>query len=158
MALSRSDVRGHACLGACRAGRVQSPPGLCPQDALVALRLAVYRPHTVLLGLHSVVSSPDPAVSPSPRPKYMPFLIYSCWSWRVKLVFVSDAWCEGHPGGLVGEASDSAHVMISRLVESEPQVGLCADGSEPGARFGFCVSLCPCPCPAHALSRSVSQK
>ena len=36
----------------------------------------------------------------------------------------------------------SAQVMISlTLREFEPRVGLCADSSEPGAPFGFCVSL-----------------
>ena len=36
--------------------------------------------------------------------------------------------------------------------EFEPRVGLCADSSEPGACFRFCVSLSLCPFPAHALS------
>ena len=36
----------------------------------------------------------------------------------------------------------------------EPRVGLCADGSEPGACFGFCVSLSLCPSPIRALSLS----
>ena len=35
----------------------------------------------------------------------------------------------------------------------EPRVGLWADGSEPGACFGFCVSLSLCPLPR---SRPVS--
>ena len=37
----------------------------------------------------------------------------------------------------------SAQVMISRFTVCgfEPRVGLCADSSEPGAYFGFCVSL-----------------
>ena len=39
--------------------------------------------------------------------------------------------------------------------EFEPRVGLCADGSEPGACFRFCVSLSLCPSPVHALSLSV---
>ena len=39
--------------------------------------------------------------------------------------------------------------------EFEPRVGLWADGSEPGACFWFCVSLCLCPSPVHALSLSV---
>ena len=34
----------------------------------------------------------------------------------------------------------------------EPRVGLCADSSEPGACFRFCVSLSLCPSPARALS------
>ena len=39
--------------------------------------------------------------------------------------------------------------------EFEPRVGLWADGSEPGARFRFCVSLSLCPSPVHALSLSL---
>ena len=39
----------------------------------------------------------------------------------------------------------------------EPRVWLCADHSEPGACFRFCVSLSVCSSPAHALSLSVSQ-
>ena len=35
--------------------------------------------------------------------------------------------------------------------EFEPRVRLCADSSEPGAYFRFCVSL-SLPSPAHALS------
>ena len=38
----------------------------------------------------------------------------------------------------------------------EPRAGLCADSSEPGARFGFRVSLSLCPSPARALSLSLS--
>ena len=40
--------------------------------------------------------------------------------------------------------------------EFEPCIRLCADSSEPGACFGFCVSLSLCPSSAHTLS--VSQK
>ena len=48
---------------------------------------------------------------------------------------------EGRLGGSVGWASDfgSGHDLTVR--EFKPHVGLCADGSEPGACFGFCVSL-----------------
>ena len=53
----------------------------------------------------------------------------------------------------------SAQVMISLLMSLSPTLGsLCADSSEPGACFGFCVSLSLCPCPAHTLSLSPSQK
>ena len=53
-----------------------------------------------------------------------------------------------------------AQVMISQLtiswfVSSSPHVGLCADGSEPGACFRFCVSpSLPFSC---SCSVSVSQ-
>ena len=62
---------------------------------------------------------------------------------------------EGRLGSLVGDASDfgSGHDLM--VCEFEPRIGLCADGSEPGARFGFCVSLSLCPSPVHALSLSV---
>ena len=46
----------------------------------------------------------------------------------------------------------SVQVMISRVRGFEPRVGLCADGSEPRACFGFCVSLSLCP----SLIRTVS--
>ena len=41
--------------------------------------------------------------------------------------------------------------------EFEPRVGLCADSSEPGACFGFCVSLSLCPSPPPRLSLSLSK-
>ena len=40
----------------------------------------------------------------------------------------------------------------------EPRVRLCADGSEPGTCFRFCVSLSLCPSCAHALSLSLKNK
>ena len=39
----------------------------------------------------------------------------------------------------------------------EPHIGLCADSSEPGACFEFCVSLSLCPSPPHALPLSLSK-
>ena len=58
----------------------------------------------------------------------------------------------GRLGGSVGSASDfgSGHDLPVRAFE--PCIGLCADVSEPGARFGFCVSFSLCPSPIHALS------
>ncbi|VFV42726.1 Hypothetical predicted protein [Lynx pardinus] len=58
----------------------------------------------------------------------------------------------------VRELHLSLQVMISRFVEFEPHIGLCANRSEPGACFGFCVSLSLCSSPAHALSLSTSKK
>ena len=48
---------------------------------------------------------------------------------------------QGRLGGSVGWAADlgSGHDLAVR--EFEPRVGLCADSSEPGACFRFCVSL-----------------
>ena len=62
----------------------------------------------------------------------------------------------GRLGGSVGEASNfgSGHDLAVRGFE--PRVGPCADSSEPGARFGVCVSLSLCPPPTHALSVSLS--
>ena len=48
-----------------------------------------------------------------------------------------------------------AQVRISQF-RFEPRVGLCADSSEPGACFGFCVTL-SLPLP-HSRFLSVSQK
>ena len=58
-------------------------------------------------------------------------------------------------GGSVDCASDlvSGHDLTVR--EFESRVRLCADSSEPGACFRFCVFLSPCPSPIHALSLSL---
>ena len=64
---------------------------------------------------------------------------------------------KGHLGGSVGWASDFGSRHDLMVCEFEPRVRLCADGSEPGACFGFCVSL-SLPILAHVLSLSVSQK
>ena len=63
----------------------------------------------------------------------------------------------GRLGGSVGLASDfgSGHDLM--VHGFEPHVGLCADNSEPGPCFGFCVSLSLCPYSAHNLSLSVSK-
>ena len=62
-------------------------------------------------------------------------------------------WVAGAPGWLswlsISDFS-SGHDLIIR--EFKPCVGLCADSSEPGACFRFCVSLCLCSSPAHTLS------
>ena len=52
----------------------------------------------------------------------------------------------------------SAQFMISQFVSSSPAWGLCAASSEPGACFGFCVSLSHCPSPARACSLSLKNK
>ena len=61
---------------------------------------------------------------------------------------------EGRLGGSLSWVSSfgSGHDLAVR--EFEPRVGLCADSSEPGACFGFCVSLSLWPSPIHALSLS----
>ena len=90
-------------------------------------------------------------------------------SWRCKAESLCvSVWCFSHftqkshgtgrLGGSVGGASDfgSGHDLTVR--EFEPHVGLCADSSEPGACFRFCVSLSLCPSPAHALSLTLKNK
>ena len=64
---------------------------------------------------------------------------------------------EGRLGGSVSWAADfgSGHDLAVR--EFEPRVGLCADSSEPGACFRFCVSLSLWTSPIHALSLSASK-
>ena len=57
-------------------------------------------------------------------------------------------------GGSVCWASDFSSGHDLTVCEFESRVGLCADSSEPGARFRFCVSLPLCPSPTHALSLS----
>ena len=66
------------------------------------------------------------------------------WMWQVY----------GAPGRLSWLASNfgSSHDLL--VHEFEPRVRLCADSSEPRARF--CVSLSLCPSPVHALSLSLS--
>ena len=45
----------------------------------------------------------------------------------------------GHLGGSVGLASDFSSGHDLAVCEFKPHIGLCADSSEPGACFGFCV-------------------
>ena len=68
----------------------------------------------------------------------------------IRLVTSWGAWVAQSVGRLT-----SAQVMISRFVSSSPASGS-ADSSEPGACFGFCVSL-SLPL-SHSCSLSVSQK
>ena len=64
----------------------------------------------------------------------------------------------GRLGGSLSWTSDFGSGHDLTVHEFEPGIRLCADSSEPGACFGFCVSLCLCPSPARALSLSLSQK
>ena len=54
----------------------------------------------------------------------------------------------------VKRPTGSGHDLAVR--EFEPRIGLCADSSEPGACFRFCVSLY-LTLPVHALFLSVSK-
>ena len=64
---------------------------------------------------------------------------------------------EGRLGGSVSCASSFGSGHDLAACEFKPRVGLCADSSEPGACFGFCVSLSLSPSSACALSLSVSK-
>ena len=52
----------------------------------------------------------------------------------------------------------SAQVMISWFVGLSSAISLCADNSQPGACFRFCLPLFLCPTPACALSLSLKNK
>ena len=66
----------------------------------------------------------------------------------------------GRLGGSIGWASDFGSGRDHTVCEFEPRVRFCADSSEPGACFEFCVSLSlplPCSC-SLSLSLSVKNK
>ena len=63
----------------------------------------------------------------------------------------------GHLGGPVGQVSNFGSGHDLTVCEFEPRFGFCADSSEPGACFRFCVSPSLYTSPAHALCLSVSQ-
>ena len=65
---------------------------------------------------------------------------------------------KGHLGGSVGWASNFGSGHHLPVCEFEPCIRLCADSSEPGACFEFCVSLSLCSSPTHALSFSFKNK
>ena len=73
------------------------------------------------------------------------------------LVNVPQLALTGRLGGSVGGASDFRSGRDLAVREFEPHVGLCADGSEPGACFTFRVSLSLCPSPACVLFLSLSE-
>ena len=71
----------------------------------------------------------------------------------------SEMKSEGRLGGSVGQATDFGSGRDSAQVRGfEPRVGRRADGSEPGACFGFCVSLSPALPHSPSVSRSLSRK
>ena len=77
-----------------------------------------------------------------------PFWIQTIWMWKLCLNYK----VQGCLGGSVNWASHfgSGHDLTAHGFE--PHIRLCANSSEPGARFRFCVSLSLCPSPFHALS------
>ena len=62
--------------------------------------------------------------------------------------------CQGTWEAQVVKRLTLAHDLTVR--ELEPRIGLRAGSSEPGACFGFCVSLALCPSP-HSQSVSLSK-
>ena len=63
----------------------------------------------------------------------------------------------GHLGVSVGLTSHFGSGHDLAVPKFEPCVGFCADSSEPGACFGFCVCLSlPLSCSALSLSLSLS--
>ena len=76
----------------------------------------------------------------------------------LKLIEHQELIVLGPLGGLVGEAADFGSGHDLAVCEFEPRVGLCADGSEPGACFRFCLPLSlPLPC-SGSVSLSLSNK
>ena len=74
------------------------------------------------------------------------------WGWFAKSIRQQERL-----GGSIGWVSnfDSGHDLT--VCVFEPHVGLCADSSDPGACFTFCVSLSLCPSSTHILSLSSSK-
>ena len=58
----------------------------------------------------------------------------------------------GRLGGSVGWESNFGSGRDLTVCEFKPHIGLCADGSEPGVCFQFCVFLSLVPSPALSLS------
>ena len=61
----------------------------------------------------------------------------------------------GVPGWLSQLSADFSSGHDLTVFGFEPYVGLYADSSEPGAGFGFCVSLSLCTSPTRVLSLSL---
>ena len=84
--------------------------------------------------------------------------------WHRPLVSTENGFCHQHlkghfRGTWVAQSieSDLGSGHDLAVHEFKPSNGLCADSSEPGACFRFCVSLSFCPSPAHILSLSLSK-
>ena len=82
------------------------------------------------------------------------YLWWPCYREEVKRGFSRGSWVVQLAERPTLDVS-SGHDLTVR--EFEPRVGLCADSSQPGACFRFCVSLSLWPSPVHALFLSVSK-
>ena len=96
-------------------------------------------------------------------PSHAPFPASRFWFNLVGVHKLNFFWCYfkknlGAPGWLSQLSAwlGSGHDLT--VCGFEPRVGLCADSSEPGGCFGFCVSLSLCPFPVCALSFSKINK
>ena len=126
-------------------------------------------PRLLKLSLEGAVSSGGGNTDhPAQGAQSLPCIVYSgLWEKKKKShhpcrrysTSVTRVWLKkcslGRLGGSVGWASGFGAGCDLAIREFEPRVGLCADSSEPGACFGFCVSLSlPLPC---SLSLSISK-
>ena len=104
--------------------------------------IARHRSLVKLTFIRNVCSScRAPAEQVTRNPRF--YCIFSIVLWlHLKVSFL------GCLGGSVGWASDFCSGHDLTACELEPRVRLCADSSEPGACFGFWVSLSLCPSPA----------
>ena len=99
---------------------------------------------------------------PGPQRLYHGQRMVSPAEWGEHAVAIRDKLLNGGPfkkakwGAWVAQLVErpaSAQVMISQFVGSSPVSGSVLT-AQPGACFGFCVSLSLCPSPAHTLSLS----
>ena len=74
----------------------------------------------------------------------------------ISLVVNSNRTIVGCLGGSVGWATNCGSGHDLTVCEFQPCIGFCADSSEPGACFWFCVSPSLYPSPPHALSLHLS--
>ena len=73
------------------------------------------------------------------------------------ITWVKNSRALGRLGGSVGYATDFSSGRDLTVREFEPHVGLCADRSEPGAYFRFCVFPLSLPLPySHSVSLCLS--
>ena len=100
---------------------------------------AMPKPHSCLLPLLWCCSFVVPWVG----------IALSCWDGAFSLMNQENVTL-GAPGWLSWSNFSSDHDLTVRGFQ--PCIGLCADSSEPGACFGFRVSLSVCSSPTHALS------